>query len=75
MQVESAYALIPFARDVSYLTPAREAFIVNLNSQERSQAGLRFLGSKTHETHWSYNGEGRTLQARPYPGALIDLYI
>lgn len=75
MQVESAYALVPFSRDVFSLTPPREVFPVHLNSQERSQAGLRFLGSKTRETHWSYDLDGRSLQIRPLPGALVDLYV
>ena len=75
MQVESAYALVPFSRDVFSLAPPQKAFSVNLNSQERPQAGLRFLGSKNRETHWSYDPDGRNLQARPMPGALIDLYV
>jgi hypothetical protein len=75
MQVESSYALIPLSRNTYPLAPAKEAFVVNLTSQERSQTGLRFLGSKTRETHWSYNPEGQSLHARPLPGTLIDIYV
>ncbi|RPI76374.1 MAG: hypothetical protein EHM45_13120 [Desulfobacteraceae bacterium] len=75
MQVESSYALIPFNRDIFSLAPPKEAFQAHLNAQDRPQAGLRFLGSKTRETNWSYDPEGRSLQARPMSGALIDLYV